>query len=220
MLPVCRSESEALKTTDALVKISPHGEAARVAPVAMDLASLDGVGRLTDEPISVLVNNAGIYLDEWTEEAFEKSRQINFLAPLALLTAATLVAGARVVNVSSGYGMLSELSPAYVRDMSLANSIDELKAIPFRPNDEMRTEYVAPYKVTKAMLNAATRIAAREYPDLRVNAVCPGWCRTSMGGPSATRSVEEGANSILWAAIHAPQDLSGGFFRDGLRLDW
>ncbi|KAJ8600559.1 hypothetical protein CTAYLR_007926 [Chrysophaeum taylorii] len=218
VLAVCRSESEARKTSDALVSASPHGEAARVAPVVMDLAG--EVGPVTTEPASVLVNNAGVYLDVWSREAFETSRRVNVLSPLALFAAATLVVGARVVNVSSGYGMLNELSPSYVRDLEAAKTIDDVTSISFRSDDPMKSEYVAPYKVTKGMLNAATRIAARDYPDLRINAVCPGWCRTSMGGPSAARSVEQGANSILWAVLEAPPDVTGGFFRDGRPLDW
>jgi len=53
-----------------------------------------------------------------------------------------------------------------------------------------------------------------------VNAVCPGWVRTDMGGSGASRSVEEGARSIVWAATLAADGPTGGFFRDGSRLAW
>ena len=53
-----------------------------------------------------------------------------------------------------------------------------------------------------------------------VNSVCPGWVRTDMGGASASRSVEEGAASVLWAARLGPDGPTGGFFRDGKALAW
>ncbi|MGH9861563.1 MAG: short-chain dehydrogenase, partial [Candidatus Acidiferrales bacterium] len=53
-----------------------------------------------------------------------------------------------------------------------------------------------------------------------VNSVCPGWVATDMGGPSAPRTVEEGAASVLWAARLPDDGPTGGFFRDGKPLPW
>ena len=67
-------------------------------------------------------------------------------------------------------------------------------------------------------MNALARILARELAarDVRVNAVCPGWVRTDMGGAHASRDVEEGARSIVWATT--PGAHTGGFFRDGVAI--
>ena len=78
------------------------------------------------------------------------------------------------------------------------------------------------YRLSKAALNALTRIAAAELggSGIKVNSVCPGWCRTELGGDDAPRTAAEGAASIVWAALLPDDGPSGGFFRDGERLDW
>jgi NAD(P)-dependent dehydrogenase (short-subunit alcohol dehydrogenase family) len=69
-------------------------------------------------------------------------------------------------------------------------------------------------------LNALTRLLAVEYQHLRVNAICPGWVRTRMGGASAPRSVEQGADTVVWAAMLPPHGPTGGFFRDRHPIPW
>jgi NAD(P)-dependent dehydrogenase (short-subunit alcohol dehydrogenase family) len=78
------------------------------------------------------------------------------------------------------------------------------------------------YRISKALLNRlARRLAAELAPrSILVNAVCPGWVRTDMGGAGAPRTVEEGARSILWATALRPGGPSGGFFRDGAAIPW
>jgi len=99
----------------------------------------------------------------------------------------------RIVNVSSGAGQLSDMgtwSPAYA--------------------------------VSKATLNALTCLLAATLKDkgIAVNSVCPGWCRTEMGGQSAPRSIEEGAAGIVWLASDAPQERTGLFWRDREVIPW
>jgi len=78
------------------------------------------------------------------------------------------------------------------------------------------------YRMSKAALNALTRLTAREIEGspIKINSVCPGWCRTDMGGPNATRSAEEGAAGIVWAALLPDDGPNGGFFRDGKPIQW
>ena len=111
------------------------------------------------------------------------------LAFLALLRRS---AHPRVVNVSSGSGSLAEMGAG-----------------------------TPAYSVSKAALNALTRILSAELrPDrVLVNAVCPGWVATDMGGAGG-RPVAEGAASVTWAVLLDDDGPTGGFFRDGRPVAW
>jgi NAD(P)-dependent dehydrogenase (short-subunit alcohol dehydrogenase family) len=73
------------------------------------------------------------------------------------------------------------------------------------------------YRASKAALNVLTVTLAHELGTrgIMVNSACPGWVRTDMGGPQATRSIAEGVSGIVWAATLPPGGPSGGNFRDG-----
>lgn len=151
--------------------------------------------------LAVLVNNAGVYpsgrattLDLATAE---HAWQVNALGAWRLTNAlvpALRREGGRVVNVSSEAGSLTSMG---------------------------RSSTPA-YDVSKAALNAVTRVLASdlEGTGVLVNAVCPGWVATDMGGSGAPRSVAEGAASVLWAVDLPNGGPTGGFFRDGRPLPW
>jgi len=152
--------------------------------------------------LDVLVNNAAIYPDEdhsvFNEalETFEETLRVNFYGPLLLCR--TFAPGmrrrryGRIVNVSSNAGQLSTMGAG-----------------------------TPAYAISKAALNALTRIVAAEAGGaVKVNAVCPGWVRTEMGGPGAPRSAAEGADTIVWLATLPDSGPSGGFFRDRQPIPW
>ncbi len=76
------------------------------------------------------------------------------------------------------------------------------------------------YCISKTALNGVTSQLATALPKFAINSVCPGWVRTDMGGRNATRSVEEGADTIVWLASDAPQNLTGKFLRDRKEIPW
>jgi NAD(P)-dependent dehydrogenase (short-subunit alcohol dehydrogenase family) len=152
--------------------------------------------------LDVLVNNAGILLvdDEsiWsvTPAQFEATLRTNALGPLLVAQAFRPLlaksAAPRLVNVSSSSGQLTEGADGW-----------------------------APaYSISKTALNGVTVQLAAALPGCAVNAVCPGWVRTDMGGSNATRSVEQGAAGVVWLAADAPQNLTGKFLRDRKVIPW
>ena len=150
--------------------------------------------------IDVLVNNAAVCPDggvlDIEDETIEMALRTNLAGPFWLARAfvpAMVRAGyGRVVNVSSGWGSFAG---------QLGGPVG--------------------YSVTKAALNALTVKLAQEVSgDLKVNAVCPGWVRTRMGGAGATRTVEKGAETILWLATLNADGPTGGFFRDKQSIPW
>jgi len=170
-----------------------------------DPASVEafGAGLERDhDRLDVLVNNAATHYDTWqrgatadldvVREALETNLLGAWRTTQACLPLLRRAGGARVVNVSSGAGALTDMgggTPAY--------------------------------RVSKTALNALTKILAAELRGngILVNSVCPGWVATDMGGPGG-RPVEEGAASVMWAVRLGEDGPTGGFFRDGRRIDW
>jgi NAD(P)-dependent dehydrogenase (short-subunit alcohol dehydrogenase family) len=177
-------------------------------PAQLDVADPAGIAALHKQVVrefdrlDVLVNNAAIHYDTWqravdadlgiVKEAFET----NVYGPWRLCQSFVHLLRKsphpRIVNVSSGAGSLKKMkggTPAY--------------------------------SMTKASLNALTRMLADELraDHILVNAVCPGWVATDMGGRGG-RPVEQGAKGIVWAATLPDDGPSGGFFRDGKRIAW
>jgi NAD(P)-dependent dehydrogenase (short-subunit alcohol dehydrogenase family) len=151
--------------------------------------------------LDVLVNNAGIMLDRMGDalaleaDLLHRTLETNAIGPLRLTQALApvLSAGGRVVNVSSGGGQLSvpsTWSPAYCISKTTLNAITVQLAEALKPRG------------------------------IAVNAVCPGWVRTELGGPEAPRSLKQGADSILWLVLKSAPDITGGFWRDGERIAW
>jgi len=152
----------------------------------------------------ILVNNAGVMLDPRGSRVLDSKAQTyldtletNLLGPLRMIQAMVPLMKknryGRIVNLSSGQGQLSDMgvgTPAY--------------------------------RVSKTALNALTRTLAAdlEGSGVLVNAMCPGWVKTDMGGPGAPRTVEQGADTAVWLATLPDGGPAGGFFRDRKPIPW
>ena len=152
----------------------------------------------------ILVNNAGVMLDprgsrvlDSRVETYRATLETNLIGPLRLILAlAPLMKRhgyGRIVNVSSGQGQLADMGSG-----------------------------TPAYRVSKTALNALTRTLDSDLggSGILVNAMCPGWVRTDMGGPSAPRSVAQGADTAVWLATLPDGGPSGGFFRDRKPIPW
>jgi NAD(P)-dependent dehydrogenase (short-subunit alcohol dehydrogenase family) len=152
--------------------------------------------------VDVLANNAAILYDTWqtaaradldeVRAAFETNALGAWRLVQALLPQLRASGEGRIVNVSSGAGSLEGIGPGEPA-----------------------------YRVSKAALNALTKMLAVELrrDGILVNAVCPGWVATDMGGAGG-RPVEDGAAGIVWAATLPDDGPTGGFFRDGRPIPW
>ena len=182
--------------------------------------------------IEALVNNAGIALEGFDANAARRTLAVNCFGVMTVVDHLLpwLVPHGCIVMVSSAMGQTDGL-PAALRDRFLDPAltrdglVDLLNCFVRDVEADRHLERGWPanaYRISKVGLNAFTRILARELTGLavRVNAVSPGWVRTAMGGPGATRTVEEGASGIVWAALLGNDGPTGGFFRDGLPIPW
>jgi NAD(P)-dependent dehydrogenase (short-subunit alcohol dehydrogenase family) len=209
------------------------GEGRKAFSWTLDVGDAASVDRFAERAraeglrVDALVQNAGVYRERLDEDSARESMAVNALGPLRLADglAPLLARGARVVMVSSGMGQLAELPADLRRAVEGAPGRAELAALADalvrRAERRGGGAYLA-YAVSKAALNAATRLLAAELAPrgVLVNAVCPGWVRTDMGGGAAPRTVEEGVAGIVWAATLPPDGPSGGFFRDGRPIPW
>ncbi len=178
---------------------------ASVRPLTLDVADPESVAAAAEQVradvrrLDVLVNNAGIGSDFGVAgvapdfDAIERALDTNFYGSyrltVALLGLLRASAHPRIVNVSSGMGGVAEMGG-------------------WSPG----------YRVSKAAMNAMTRILSTELKDegFLVNSACPGFVNTDMGGPmGATKPVQDGAAGVVWLATLPDGGPTGGFFRDG-----
>jgi NAD(P)-dependent dehydrogenase (short-subunit alcohol dehydrogenase family) len=197
---------DAAKAETAARKLGNGGTVESLLLDVADIASIEKAAEVVAGRygyLDVLINNAGINYDTWeTAESadidgtVQDTIRTNLLGPWqvskAFLPLLRKSRAARIVNVSSEAGSLARMGagpPAY--------------------------------QVTKAGLNALTRTLAGELRNagILVNAVCPDWVATDVGG-SGGRPVADGAAGIIWAATLPDSGPTGGFFQDGKPLPW
>jgi NAD(P)-dependent dehydrogenase (short-subunit alcohol dehydrogenase family) len=154
--------------------------------------------------LDVLVNNAGVLSDPKGVRAstvdpavLRDALETNAIGALAVTQACLPLMRrggyGRIVNVSSELGQLASMGSG-----------------------------TPAYRVSKAALNAITRTLAAELAgtNIKVNAMSPGWVRSDMGGPSAPRSLEQGADTAVWLATLPDDGPSGAFFKDRSPIVW
>jgi NAD(P)-dependent dehydrogenase (short-subunit alcohol dehydrogenase family) len=175
----------------------------------LDVANFDSITKMASyvkenfKRCDILVNNAGVFLDRGKSvydvplEVLQETLEINFFGALnmcrALVPIMRNLQYGRIVNVSSGMGSIANMGG-----------------------------YSGAYKLSKLVMNGMTRIMADEIKDtnIKVNTMAPGWVRSDMGGPSAPRSLAQGADTIIWLATLQDDGPTGGFFEDRKTIPW
>ncbi|MEO0828492.1 MAG: SDR family NAD(P)-dependent oxidoreductase [Cyanobacteria bacterium J06635_15] len=174
-----------------------------VTPLELDVSDDQSIARAIKtlaqsiDRLDVLINNAGVYPDSNVDiltiprSMLDTAMQTNTFGVIRMVQACLPLLeksqDARVINVSSGMGALDGL-----------------------------TTTAPSYCLSKLALNGATLMLAQslQAKDIVVNAMCPGWVQTDMGGASAPRSPEQGADTAIWLATEAPRHATGKFWRD------
>ena len=183
------------------------GKATGIVVQQLDVTDLENVQALakwveeTYGHLDVLVNNAALNYDTWHKASnadlaeVHQTLEVNLFGAWyttqAFLPLLKKSPSARIVNVSSEAGSIANMGAG-----------------------------TPGYSVSKAALNALTRNLAMELrrSKILVNAVCPGWTATDMGGGG--RPVAQGAASVVWAVTLPDNGPTSGFFRDGKPLQW
>ena len=201
---VAVASRELAAATEAAARVGHHA-----FPVQLDVTDSASVRAAVEHVVAtagrldVVVNNAGGHYDSGTSAAgltdadLTDAFEVNTIGPMRLIHAAIphlrAAGGGRIVNVSSRSGTFSDTwadAPAYA--------------------------------VSKAALNMLTLHLGRHLDGtgILVNACCPGWVRTRMGGDHAPRSVEEGADTPIWLATLPDDGPTGLLFADRAVVDW
>lgn len=200
-----RDESKGLKVVEEFQKNNLH-----VRFHALDVISPKSIQAFVEfmtreiGRCDVLINNAGIFPDRTDSSIFNakietirNAMETNVYGPIQLCQGIVPLMRkngyGRIVNLSSGMGQLTHMNGG-----------------------------CPGYRISKTSLNALTRILNDELlgENILVNSMCPGWVKTDMGGPGATRSVEQGADTAVWLATLPDNGPRGGFFRDRKPFAW
>jgi NAD(P)-dependent dehydrogenase (short-subunit alcohol dehydrogenase family) len=175
----------------------------KVIPLELDVSDdrsiAQAIATLTQQidRLDVLINNAGVYPDKQIDsltisrELLNTAMQTNTFGVISMVQACLPLleksSDARIINLSSGMGAFDSL-----------------------------TTTATSYSLSKLALNGATVMLSQSLAskNIVINAMCPGWVRTDMGGVSATRSPKQGADTAIWLATEAPRSETGKFWRD------
>jgi NAD(P)-dependent dehydrogenase (short-subunit alcohol dehydrogenase family) len=170
-----------------------------------DQASVDAAARAIAQrsgKLDVLVNNSAILLDHYEglrdlpPETLSRTLETNVVGTLrvtqAMLPLLEKSSAPRIINVASGAGQL----------------------------DGEPQAWAPAYSISKTALNMLTQQLVAAFPSVMSNSMCPGWCRTEMGGEEAPLSPDEGADTLVWLALEAPHSLRGKFVKERKVISW
>jgi NAD(P)-dependent dehydrogenase (short-subunit alcohol dehydrogenase family) len=152
--------------------------------------------------LDVLVNNGAILLDHYSSmvelkpEMLRETLETNLIGTLRVVQAFIPLLrrsrAPRIVNLSSGAGQL----------------------------DGEPQPWAPAYSISKTALNMMTQQLTAALPEMVINSMCPGWCRTEMGGSNAPLTAEQGADTLVWLALEAPDSLRGKFVKERTVIPW
>jgi NAD(P)-dependent dehydrogenase (short-subunit alcohol dehydrogenase family) len=183
--------------------------------------------------IDILINNAGVAAkgDNFDESVARWTIGTNYYGTVRVTEAflPLLKSNGNIMNVSSRAGRLANLTNDNLKarflkpDLTTKELSDLMEEFCVDVRDGTYAEKGWPqwtYCISKIGMSMYTRILARDYPNLKVNACCPGWVRTDMAGYDAELSVEEGVQTLVHVALFDDPTKTGKFWYDMVEHDW
>lgn len=212
-----KADFEVIISARKLEKASTLAKGIGAIAKQLDIVNDQSINQLAAEideeygKLNVLINNAGAFFDQGAEPLSADMEFVKSAIDTNLLGAWRMIKAfhplleksdePRIVNVSSGAGSFGDLT------FGLSNHFSKVPV----------------YGVTKLALNGLTVKLAKQFEEgkIKVNAVDPGFIATYPGTEEwGARPVSEGAKSVVWAALLPDDGPSGGFFKDGEKIDW
>ena len=183
------------------------------AGFAVNLGSAEAIGllagKLKDQQVDILVNSAGVMSEKTAKTLRTEDAEWR------------RVMG---INLEAPFFMIRHFAPQMVERRS--GRIINLTACLGRFSGPGTNGGLAPYRISKAGLNALTKNLAAELGGGKrgvfVDAVCPGHCKTDMGGQDAPRTAAQGAETITWLAAREVNDQTktGLIWEDRAIVPW
>lgn len=153
--------------------------------------------------LDILINNAGVFLDKNVPAANTNMQVLKDTFDVNLYGAVLLTQRIIPMMKKNGYGRIVNVSSRMGQFATLGSGS-------------------LAYRISKTALNGFTKIIASEIEDENIVISCcsPGWVKTQMGGMDAQRTVEQGADTPVWLALHSTGEQHGRFYADRTEEEW
>ncbi|KAJ1028530.1 hypothetical protein NDA16_001696 [Ustilago loliicola] len=200
----------------------------------LDTSSHDSITKLASElkpGIDILINNAGIAMDGFDANVAKQTVATNYYAVQDMINTIPVKDGGRIVNIASFTGVLRNFGDNVRDRFRESKTIEDV--------DGLMKEFVdvvadgtwkekgwkgAAYATSKSGVIAYTRALAKQYEgegkNVSVFSCCPGYVNTDMTKGKGHKTLDQGAETPVYLALHSTDAKPGEFWSDKKAVDW